>query len=220
MKMKCYCKICGKYIGEYYKSVTRDTCGKECYKKLVGINVNGTKNPNYRHGKNIENKCIDCGVNIDPRSKRCLICRGKAIPCYWKGKKLPKRIRLKIGMKSKAKFTKEYLERIKDKYRGSKKRSINGYILIRDYNHPDRNKQNDILEHRLVMEKDINRRLDKKEVIHHINFDRADNRIENLHLYRNIGEHGKCTKSLFKLVKNLLDKKIIIFKNGEYQCLI
>lgn len=99
---------------------------------------------------------------------------------------------------------------------GNKHRDINGYILVKDYNHPDRNSHDDLLEHRLIVEQSINRRLQKHEVVHHINFIRNDNRVENLYLCTNRSEHTKCNTSLYKLVDSLLKAKIIEFKNGEY----
>ena len=44
---------------------------------------------------------------------------------------------------------------------------------------------------RFVMEKQLGRYLKPKEVIHHLNGIRNDNRIENLRLFKNCGKHTK-----------------------------
>lgn len=66
-----------------------------------------------------------------------------------------------------------------------------GYILVYSPNHPFSNKKGYVLEHRLVMEKHLSRYLNPKEVVHHINSNFSDNRIENLKLFLNNSEHHK-----------------------------
>ncbi len=57
-----------------------------------------------------------------------------------------------------------------------------GYILIYVPFHPNAMRSGCVLEHRLIMEQQIGRFLDKNEHVHHINRIRDDNRIENLQL--------------------------------------
>ena len=63
-----------------------------------------------------------------------------------------------------------------------------GYIHIYKPGHPD-SKDGYILEHRLVMEGMIGRRLKPEEVVHHKNGIKNDNRPENLRLFEDTGSH-------------------------------
>jgi len=65
-----------------------------------------------------------------------------------------------------------------------------GYKMIRVPDHPYCDKKGYVREHRLVMEEYLGRILDPYELVHHINRDRGDNRIENLELVLS-AEHAK-----------------------------
>jgi hypothetical protein len=64
-----------------------------------------------------------------------------------------------------------------------------GYWRIRRPEHPNADVTGYILEHRLVVSEAIGRALSPTETVHHINGDRADNRLENLQLRQ--GNHGR-----------------------------
>ena len=65
-------------------------------------------------------------------------------------------------------------------WKGGRKKSSDGYILIYKPGHPYCCKKGYIMEHRLIVEKAIERYLKPEEIIHHVNGNKTDNRPRNL----------------------------------------
>ena len=64
-----------------------------------------------------------------------------------------------------------------------------GYVRVYEPDHPwQRGRM--ISEHVLIMERHLNRRISADEIVHHVNHDRRDNRIENLILMSR-SEHSR-----------------------------
>lgn len=87
-----------------------------------------------------------------------------------------------MGVKYGAKNVRKAIEARRIHGTGHKKLRDDGYIATYYPDHPDANREGYVMEHRLVMERFLGRRLEKDEVVHHINEVRTDNRIENLML--------------------------------------
>lgn len=76
-------------------------------------------------------------------------------------------------------------------WKGGKYINAQGYVLVISKNHPYKNNDGYVREHRLVMEKHIGRFLLPTERVHHINNVSTDNRIKNLLLFKNAREHRR-----------------------------
>ncbi len=104
------------------------------------------------------------------------------------------------------KFTKKHRENLSKAigkgeknhcWKGGKRTTAQGYILILKPEHPFCNCDGCVLEHRLVMEKILKRYLTPKEIVHHKGTkypmgsykDRSDNRPKNLKLFPNKSKH-------------------------------
>jgi hypothetical protein len=85
------------------------------------------------------------------------------------------------------------------------------YVMIYKPEHPSsRKKAPDygyVLEHRYIMEKHLGRPLKKKEVIHHIDGDKANNNIDNLVLCDNAREHNIIHTEMELFVEKLIKEK-------------
>lgn len=74
-------------------------------------------------------------------------------------------------------------------WRGGRIVDKSGYVLVYAPESPLSRKNGYALEHRLVMSAILGRWLTPKEVVHHKNKDKSDNRIQNLRLFGTNGMH-------------------------------
>lgn len=71
--------------------------------------------------------------------------------------------------------------------------------------------------HRTVVENHIGRKLVRGEVVHHIDFVKTNNKIENLYLCKNASEHAKIHQQYNRLRKEIGEIVAVVFENGIYR---
>lgn len=91
-----------------------------------------------------------------------------------------------------------------------------GYWTVYNTTHPRRLNINRVFEHILVAEKKYGRYIKKGEPIHHIDFDRLNNKPKNLYLCKNHKEHMDIHYSLEEIARDLFRKGRLGFRNGKY----
>ena len=90
-----------------------------------------------------------------------------------------------------------------------------GYWTVYAPNHPRALNNRRVWEHILIMEKHLGRPISKDEHIHHIDFNRQNNDVENLYVCSS-SDHSNIHGSLESVVKDLLNQEVVKFKDGEY----
>ncbi len=75
------------------------------------------------------------------------------------------------------------------------------------------------MEHRAVMEEHLGRRLHRREIVHHIDCNKLNNRIGNLFLCPDAAEHQHVHRSIERIIPGLLERGIIRFNriSGGYE---
>ena len=121
---------------------------------------------------------------------------------FWLNKHRTKETRRKIRKNLKGRFCREDHSNWKGGIR-----EVDGYIYVLCKEHPFAPEKGLIAQHRLIMEEHLGRFLTRKEVIHHVNGIKNDNRIENLTLCKNNVDHQKHHKRYFYVKKEWLEKE-------------
>lgn len=108
-----------------------------------------------------------------------------------KGQKMSDEQKIKIGLANSRPNPKSRVAKLADKnpmWKGGIVTSSD-YILLYKPEHKNSNSSGYVLEHILIMSKHLQRPINIGEIIHHINGNKKDNRIENLMLFKSNSEH-------------------------------
>jgi len=182
--MKAICKQCGREAIDS-RGRPRAYCSKECLAKSKRVD----------YGSAI---CEECGkifeikYKTNPNRVCSKVCK------YKKVSRLQKQVAIYDNPMRKPGATEKWRATQKERgfNVGQKHPAWKGGVEVyRSHkyvyapNHPNAHKGK-VAEHRLVMEQHIGRYLESNEIVHHINGDGLDNRIENLQI-TNRQEHAR-----------------------------
>jgi len=135
-------------------------------------NRKGANNPNWKCGISTNKTCSDCGKLISKAAKKCRSCSRTGKSWSW-SENSKKNIRMEKN----------------SQWKGGRSVTDKGYVRIYLPEHINATGRGYVYEHRLIMEKHLDRYLDRKEIVHHIDGNKQNNKLENLMLFPNQKAH-------------------------------
>lgn len=159
----------------------------------------------------LENRCLGkkhkCHPNI---IFDCKVC-GKRVGVYLSPAQLARRSR--GWFCSRACSNAYHAGERSNWWKGGRIITTPGYVKINQPQHPNADAIGFVCEHRLVMEKHLGRTLTEDEVVHHINKDKLDNRLENLMLFPNHSAHVTHHNAIRRQTKEYHEQN----EQGDYR---
>ena len=143
-------------------------------------------------------KCLTCQKEIFGPNwlvKIRQFCSNKCRGLYFRGKSLSPETQIKKGQRlsKRTEFKKGgNLGKDHPRWKGGRWLMKNGYIAIRNINHPRAMANGYVYEHVLVAEKKHGRPILSTENVHHINGIKDDNRPENLVVCQTFSDHMRA----------------------------
>ena len=191
-KVSVVCSYCGKEFMRY-KSATKNTAYHFCCLQCMYDFGDRTKNPvgYMKLGRNN----IDARRKIGEANRKRTLSEEtrKKISEKHRGKKLSKETIEKISKTLTGRTVSEMTRRKSSV--AKRNDGVNEYDEDFQYKCPYR-RQGGRLAHRVAAEKVLGRKLDRKEVVHHIDLNPANNSPKNLRIFSSNSEHIKFHKEL------------------------
>jgi hypothetical protein len=180
------CAFCGNDFHVYKCDFNR----RKCCSKTCLNNIQIGKSSRVKQGDHVQ--CQTCGDSFYLPAYRIKqngrFCSSSCYGVSLLNKKLSDTTKKKIAEKRKGFLLK-----------GGVYKNGAGYVMFYYPEHPQANSKGYVRQHRLVMEQFLGRYLSKKEVVHHKNHIKNDNRIENLELFESHSDHMRIHKNRLKV---------------------
>lgn len=171
-------------------------CSKSC-----GIKNRHGKNKEYRNEKILRKLYLEEKMSFKQIARK-LQCGATTIQSYLRFYKIPVREPYNPYV-----IPKMLLAERNPNWKGGRFIASTGYVYILSPNHPTKSAKRGkkyVAEHNLVMEKNLERFLEKNERVHHLDGNKQNNQLSNLMLFPTNGKHIEFEQKVSSFAKKLI----------------